>query len=199
MVDALGRHRPAGQGGDFLHRAVLNLQQSDDEPRGGRELGQHALDQFARGGGMIAGIGWIGRKTLQPVGFFIRKIRERHFPVAPVGAQKIVAGAHGQPHEPMFEGRVAAKAAQFLKRLKENFLDNVLDFAFAAGVTAGGGEDARLIFLHQRLKAGSVAVEHGCNQLRIGASHSHGIWHNCPGRESGKPPRERGGLPVNPT
>jgi len=58
-------------------------------------------------------------------GGFIRKIRERHFPVAPVGAQKIVAGAHGQTHEPMFEGRVAAKAAQFLKRLEEDLLDDL--------------------------------------------------------------------------
>ena len=91
----------------------------------------------------------------------------------------------------MLERRVTAKAAQFLKRFEEDLLDDVLDFAFTARVTTRRGEDARLIFFHERLKAGGLAVQHRRNQLRIGPFHSRGICHNCRGRQSGKPPRER--------
>src|SRR5262245_398704 len=85
-----------------------------------------------------------------------------------------------------------------MKRLEEDFLDNVFHFAFPSRVTTGGGEDARLVFFQQGLETGGVATQHGRNQFRVGSFHSDGIWHRCRKRESGKPPRERGGFPVNP-
>src|SRR6266516_578708 len=85
-----------------------------------------------------------------------------------------------------------------MKRLEKDFLDNVFDFAFASSVTAGGGEDTRLVLLQQRLETGGVATQHSRNQFRVRSFHSGGIWHSCRRHESGKPPRERGGFPVNP-
>src|SRR6266568_1540713 len=85
-----------------------------------------------------------------------------------------------------------------MKRLEKHFLDNVFDFAFASGVAAGGGEDTRLVLLQQRLETGGVATQHSRNQFRVRSFHSGGIWHSCRRHESGKPPRERGGFPVNP-
>src|SRR2546426_4563157 len=85
-----------------------------------------------------------------------------------------------------------------MKRLEKHFLDNVFDFAFASSVAAGGREDTRLVLLQQRLKTGGVATQHSRNQFRVRSFHSGGIWHSCRRHESGKPPRERGGFPVNP-
>src|SRR6185503_9059393 len=85
-----------------------------------------------------------------------------------------------------------------MKRLEKHFLDDVFHFTFAAGVAAGGGEDARLVLFQQWLETGGVATEHCRNQFRVGLFHSGGIWHSCRRRESGKPPRERSGFPVNP-
>src|SRR5262249_40823777 len=134
----------------------------------------------------------------EPVAFFRGKVGEGHFTVALMGAQKVVTGPDGQAHEPVLEGSVASKTAELMKRLEEDFLDDVFDLTFATGVAAGGGEDAWLVLFQQRLEAGGVATQHSRNQLRVGQFHSGGIWHSCRRRESGKPPRERGGFPVNP-
>src|SRR6185503_4047663 len=85
-----------------------------------------------------------------------------------------------------------------MERLEKDFLNDVFDFTFAAGVAAGGGEDARLVLFQQRLEAGGVTTEHSRDQFRVSSFHSGGIWHSYRRRESGKPPRERGGFPVNP-
>src|SRR5205814_1307029 len=85
-----------------------------------------------------------------------------------------------------------------MKHLEKHFLNDVFDFTFAAGVAAGSGEDARLVLFQQRLEAGGVTTPHSRDQFRVGSFHSGGIWHSCRRRESGKPPRERGGFPVNP-
>src|SRR2546428_13004307 len=85
-----------------------------------------------------------------------------------------------------------------MKRLKKHFLDDVFHFTFASSVAAGGGEDARLVLFEQRLEAGGVATQHSRDQLRVSSFHNGGIWHSCRRRESGKPPRERSGFPVNP-
>src|SRR5206468_222645 len=85
-----------------------------------------------------------------------------------------------------------------MKSLKKHFLDDVFDFAFASSVTAGGGEDSRLVLYQEWLEAGGVATQRSRDQFRVGSFHSGGIWHSCRRRESGKPPRERSGFPVNP-
>src|SRR6266542_3818892 len=85
-----------------------------------------------------------------------------------------------------------------MKRLEKHFLDDVFDFTFAAGVASGGGEDARLVLFQERLETGGVTSQHSHDQFRVGSFHSGGIWHSCRRRESGKPPRERSGFPVNP-
>src|SRR6266516_1465357 len=71
----------------------------------------------------------------------------------------------------MLERRFAAKAAQFLKRLEPDFLRNVLDLAFQAGISAGRGKDARRVLLDQRLKACGIAFQHRRDQLRFGPFH----------------------------
>jgi hypothetical protein len=78
-----------------------------------------------------------------------------------VAAQKIVAGADGEAHEPVFKRSVAPKAGEFLEGFHPDFLNDVFNFGFAAGVAAGGGEDARGIFDDERLEAGGVAGEDG--------------------------------------
>ena len=97
--------------------------------------------------------------------------------VALVGAEKIVAGADGEAHEPVFEGRFAAKAREFLERLHPDFLDDILHLVFATGVAARGAEDARGIFFHQRLEARGVAPQHLGDQFRIGGFHR---WRTMP-------------------
>src|SRR6266542_3522776 len=85
-----------------------------------------------------------------------------------------------------------------MKSLEKHLLDDVFDLAFASSVTVGGGEDSRLVFYQEWFEAGGVATQHGRDQFRVGSFHSGGIWHSCRRRESGKPPRERSGFPVNP-
>ena len=191
-------NRPAGQGGDFFHRAVLDFQQRNDQPGRRGQLSEHLLHQFARGRGVFAGVSRIRGEVIEPAGLFVGDVRKRHFPIALMCAQEIVTSPNGQTHEPVLERGVAAKAVQFMKRLEKHFLDDVFDFTFAAGVAAGGGEDTRLVLFQQRLEAGGVSTQHSRDQFRGGSFHSGGMWHSCRGRESGKPPRERGGFPVNP-
>src|ERR1041384_3918416 len=71
----------------------------------------------------------------------------------------------------MFKGGFAAETVQFVKGLEPNLLDNVLDLALTPGVAAGGGEDARGIFVKQRFEAGSVTFQDGGDQLRFGRFH----------------------------
>src|SRR5262245_56292738 len=92
-------------------------------------------------------------------------------------AQEIVAGSDGHAHEPMFERRVAAEAREFLERLAPDFLNDVLDFIFAARVTTRGAENARRVFGHEWFEAGGVPLQHRGNQLRIGPFHRRGLWH----------------------
>ena len=71
----------------------------------------------------------------------------------------------------MLEWRVAAKAAEFLKRFEPDFLDDVFHFAFAPRITAGGGKNARRIFFNQRLETGRITGKHGSYQLRFSPFH----------------------------
>src|SRR5580693_2276101 len=71
----------------------------------------------------------------------------------------------------MLERRFAAKTCQLLERFEPDFLDDVLDFAVAAGVTAGGGENPRRILGNERLEARGVTFQHRGNEFRIGSFH----------------------------
>jgi len=71
----------------------------------------------------------------------------------------------------MFKRRFATITGEFFKGLEPDFLGNVLNFAFAAGVTASGGEDARRILLNQRLETRGVPPQHRGNQLRLSSFH----------------------------
>ena len=68
-------------------------------------------------------------------------------------------------------GASPRKLFKLVKRLEPDFLRDVLDLAFAAGITARGGEDARRIFLDERLEAGGVAFQHRRNQFRFSPFH----------------------------
>ena len=65
----------------------------------------------------------------------------------------------------MFKRGFTSKAAQFLERFKENFLDDILDFALTTRISPGGGKNAWLIFHDERFKARSVAFQDLGNQL----------------------------------
>src|SRR5437016_6620187 len=103
-------------------------------------------------------------KMLEPIILRLSQVGEGGFAISAVSAKKIVTGADGQAHEPMFEGGLAAKSPEFLKGLQPNFLDDVLDFVLAAGVAAGRGKNAGRILLDQRLKPGRIAIEHLSDQ-----------------------------------
>src|SRR6266567_3835745 len=67
----------------------------------------------------------------------------------------------------------AAEAFQFLKGLEPDFLNDVFDLAFSTGVAAGGGKNARGIFLDQWFEAFGIAFQDRGYQLRFG-------WFHCP-------------------
>ena len=91
--------------------------------------------------------------------------------------QKVVASADGQTHQPVFKGRFAAKTGQLLKRLRPDFLRDVLHFAFPAGITAGSGEDAWRILGDEWLKARGVAPEHRGDPLTVRRFHAGEVCH----------------------
>src|SRR2546429_1571066 len=88
-----------------------------------------------------------------------------------MAAEEIITSAHCQAHQPMFERGFATKAFELLKGLKPDFLDDVLDLAFAAGVAASGGKDAGRILLDQRLEAGRITFEHCSDEIRFATFH----------------------------
>src|ERR1044071_5112576 len=88
-----------------------------------------------------------------------------------MSAQKIVAGANGHAHEPMFERCFTAKTSKFFKCLEPDGLRDVFDLAVATRVATRGGKNARRKFLNQRLEARGVALEHRRNQFRFGSFH----------------------------
>src|SRR5437867_1352850 len=106
-----------------------------------------------------------------------------------MGAKGVIAGAHGEAHEPMIEGGFAAKAAQLMKSLGPDFLHDVLNFAFAARIAADGGEEARRILPDERLKTSDLAFEHRRDQLRIGWLHSSENSTSARGRKRKAGPR----------
>src|SRR5690348_15461913 len=77
----------------------------------------------------------------------------------------------------MFERGLTAKTLQFLIGLEPDFLDDVFDLAFAAGIAAGSGENAGGILLNQRLKAGGIAFQDCRYQFRFGPFHR---WRTMP-------------------
>ena len=156
---------------DFLDRPLLDFQQGDDQPGGGRQAAEDALDQLAGRLGMLVGGAGFDDELVEPVGFRLGKFGEGGFAVALVGAEEIVAGAYRQAHEPMLKGRLAPETRQLLEGLDENLLDDVLHFALPPRVAAGGGKNARLILDNQRLEAGRIPLQHGGDQLRVGGLH----------------------------
>lgn len=62
-----------------------------------------------------------------------------------MGAEEVVAGAHRDAHEPVLERRFEPEAGQPFETLEKHLLNDVLHLGLAAGIAAGGGEDARLM------------------------------------------------------
>src|SRR6185295_9878789 len=102
-----------------------------------------------------------------------------------VDAKVIVAGANGQAHKPMFKRGFAPKGVQFLKGLDENILDNVLNLAIQAGITASGGEHPGLVSRHNDFEALHIAVQNGFDQLRISLLHFPAPYAKGPKNKSG--------------
>src|SRR5688500_20336952 len=85
--------------------------------------------------------------------------------------EEVVAGADGEPHEPMLEGGVAAEGVQLGEGLEEHFLDDVFDLAFAAGVLARRAKNAGLIPGNEDFQRAGIARKNGIDQLRISWLH----------------------------
>jgi hypothetical protein len=165
------RHGPPGQFGDFLDRPLFDFQQRDDHAGSGGELLEHAINELPGGGGAFIGLIRVADKPVKPVILRFGEFGKGGFTVALVAAQEIVAGADGQAHQPMFKGSFATDASEFVEGFEPDFLYDVLDLAFPAGVTTGGGKNARGVFHDQRLEAGGVALQHRGNEFRVGSFH----------------------------
>ena len=99
------------------------------------------------GGGGAFGVEFATTDVVfQPIALGVSQLGDVGFAIALVFAQEIVAGADGEAHEPVFEGRIAAEGGEMAVGFGPDFLDDVFDLAFAAGVTARGGEEAGGIF-----------------------------------------------------
>ena len=130
-------------------------------------MGEDGVAEFAGGGGFV-GIAVVAGGAFEEVGFFVGDIGDVVFAVALVLAEEVVAGADGQAHEPVFEGGVAAVGAEFLESFDEDFLGDVFDFVFAAGVAADGAKNFRLIFGDELFERGVVTAEGGVDEFAVG-------------------------------
>lgn len=159
---------PAGEVMDFLDGAFFDFKELDNEAKVGGEGLHETLDERACGVGAFVGLVGVGTEAIEPVGFLVGEVGEGGFAGTLVSAEEVVAGSDGDAHEPVFEGGFEAEAGEAFEGFEEDFLDDVFDFVFAAGVAAGGGEDAGLMAQDEMFEGLGVAGENGSDQVGVG-------------------------------